>query len=478
MKPLHTPAQETLTPLPSPLTSWGEIPPDHVQTSAGLHAWQSVRIPNRLRLAARWAMGLFVLFMIMVVFVPWTQTVTAQGQLSAYSPLERPQSIHAPIAGRIGAWHVNEGMQVSKGDLILELIDVDPEFMAPDLLARLDQSQQALEQQRQAAMERAELLKQAIQEMSALVTASVSSADARVEERDNFIGRAKERLVAAKIAKETADLNLKRNRLLEAEGLVSRRELELAIRAATRTRAELNAAQAALREAEQGRRALDHGRDRIRAELEQRLLATRAQRASALEDAARATNDLAVLALKRSNAEHRRAASRVLAPSDGTIVKMARVGTGEIVHPGDLLVHITPASATRAVEMWVEALDAPLLAPGRRVKLLFHGIPTIPLSAWPELMAGTFDGIVQVVDQVGDQDGRFRFWVGPDPNGRPWPPQDHVRQGTQVMGWVILSRVPLWYEIWRRLNLLPPDYQSVAPVLMDLVLPKAGRPVK
>ncbi len=465
-------------PLSSPSTSWGAIPPDHVQTSAGLRAWESVRIPNRLRLAARWTMGLFALFMVIVVFVPWTQTVTAQGQLSAYSPLERPQSIHAPIAGRIGTWHVNEGMQVTKGQLILELIDVDPKFMALDLLARLDQSQQALEQQRQAAMNRADLLKQSIQEMGALVTATVSSADARVAEAANRVGQAKERLVAAKIAQETADLNLNRNRLLEAEGLVSRRELELAIRAATRTSADLNAAQASLREAQQGRRALGHGRDQIGAELEQRLLATRAQRASALEDAAKATNDLATLALDRSNAEQRRAAARVVAPSDGTVVRMVLVGPGEIVHPGDLLVDITPLSATRAVEMWVEALDAPLLTPDRNVKLLFHGIPTIPLSAWPELMAGTFDGIIQVVDQVGDQHGRFRFWVSPDPNHHPWPPQDHVRQGTQVMGWVILNRVPLWYELWRRLNLFPPDYQKKPPALLDLVLPKAGRPGK
>ena len=44
-------------------------------------------------------MGLFALFMVIVVFVRWTQTVTVQGQLSAYLPLEQPPSIHAQIAG-------------------------------------------------------------------------------------------------------------------------------------------------------------------------------------------------------------------------------------------------------------------------------------------------------------------------------------------------------------------------------------------
>jgi len=69
-------------------------------------------------------------------------------------------------------------------------------------------------------------------------------------------------------------------------------------------------------------------------------------------------------------------------------------------------------------------------------------------------------------------------WVVPDPEDKPWPEQTHVRQGTKVMGWVILNRVPLWYELWRRFNLFPPDYQEGPPSLLDTLLPKAGRGAK
>ena len=55
------------------------------------------------------------------MFVPWTQTITATGQLSAYSPYERPQDIEAQIIGRIKKWHVFEGVRVKQGELILEL---------------------------------------------------------------------------------------------------------------------------------------------------------------------------------------------------------------------------------------------------------------------------------------------------------------------------------------------------------------------
>jgi hypothetical protein len=93
-------------------------------------------------------------------------------------------------------------------------------------------------------------------------------------------------------------------------------------------------------------------------------------------------------------------------------------------------------------------------------------------------MAGTYGGLIKVIDQVDDGKGNFRFWVVPDPDDRPWPEQSHVRQGTKTMGWVILNRVPLWYELWRRFNLFPPDFQERPPTLIDTLLPKAGTSAK
>jgi biotin carboxyl carrier protein len=269
-----------------------------------------------------------------------------------------------------------------------------------------------------------------------------------------------------------------RNRQLAEHGLVSQRELELSIQAAIGTKAELQAAEANLKAAHQSMRALSFGRDQVKAEVLQRLLDAEAARAGAFAEAARAADQLADVSLRLSNATQRRIASRVLAPIDGTVVRMAQVGAGETVRQGDRLVRVSPTSANKAVELVADGLDAPLLNPGRKVRLLFYGIPAIPLPAWPELMAGTFGGVIKVVDQVDDGKGNFRFWVVPDPNERPWPDQAHVRQGTKVMGWVILNRVPLWYELWRRFNLFPPDYQEGPPSLLDTLLPRAGRSTK
>lgn len=167
----------------------------------------------------------------------------------------------------------------------------------------------------------------------------------------------------------------------------------------------MKAAKAALGGAQEARRALVHNREQINGELLQRLLDTKSKRASALSDAAKASKELADLELTRSIAIQRRIASQVVAPLDGTIVRMTPIGPGEIVHPGDLLFTIVPKSPTPAVEMWADAIDAPLLRPDRPVRLLFQGVPAIPLPAWPELMAGTYDGRIQVVDQSASKNG-------------------------------------------------------------------------
>ncbi|MEW6543183.1 MAG: biotin/lipoyl-binding protein [Nitrospirota bacterium] len=459
-------------------TGLEDIEVDDLAASARLQSWEAVQIPERLRFNARLAVKLILLFALVIAFVPWTQTITATGQLSAYSPYERPQNIEAQIMARIKKWHVFEGSRVKQGDTIVELSDVDPQFLSPDLLSLLEQRRVSLEQTRKAALERAEQLDVRIREMQNLVKAAVPSAEARVVEAENRVREAEQRVAAAKIEVDTAELNVNRHRQLAEQGLVSQRELELTIQAAIGSKANLQAAEAVLKAAKQGMKALSFGRDQVSAEVLQRLLEAEAARAGAFAEAARAADQLADVSLRLSNAIQRREYSRVMAPIDGTVVRMAQVGPGETVRVGDVLVRISPASADKAVELVADGLDAPLLNAGRKVRLLFYGIPAIPLPAWPELMAGTFGGVIKVVDQVDDGKGNFRFWVVPDLEDRPWPEQAHVRQGTKVMGWVILNRVPLWYELWRRFNLFPPDYQEGPPTLLDTLLPKAGRGAK
>lgn len=254
-------------------------------TLAKLPCWEAVQIPGGMFTASRAILTILLLFLIILEFVPWTQTIAVNGKVSAYTPYDRPQQIESRITGRIKAWHIYEGVKVKKGDLVGELEDYDPTFMAPEILPLFEQRKVALEQTRQAALARADQLNKRIGEMKKLVQAAVPSAEARVVEADNKVREAQQKVEQLKIDVHTAQLNVDRHRQLVRDGLVSQRELELTIQTEIGTKAGLQAAQANLLAAEQARSALSFGRDQITADVQQRLMDAIASRDAAVAEA-------------------------------------------------------------------------------------------------------------------------------------------------------------------------------------------------
>ena len=220
-------------------TGLDEIAIDDLATSSKLQAWESVQIPERLQILIPAGDQARPSVSIDHRFCPLDSNHYGERPISAYTPYERPQDIEAQITGRIKKWHIFEGVRVKQGDLILELDDYDPNFMAPDLLSLLEQRKKALEDTRQAALARAEQLDKRIKEMQNLVKAAVPSAQARVVEADNNVREAYQKVEAAKIAVATAEFNVDRHKQLAEQGLVSQRELELTIQSAIATKADL-----------------------------------------------------------------------------------------------------------------------------------------------------------------------------------------------------------------------------------------------
>lgn len=146
----------------------------------------------------------------------------------------------------------------------------------------------------------------------------------------------------------------------------------------------------------------------------------------------------------------------ILAPQNGQVIKAKKAGLGEYVKEGEMIVEIVPEKIAYAVEMFVRPLDAPLIHPGQKVRLLFDGFPAIVFSGWPNASYGTFGGIVTAVERNTNGEGKFRVLVKEDPNDKPWPYQLQVGAGGQ--GIALLKDVPIWYELWRNINGFPADY--------------------
>jgi hypothetical protein len=108
-------------------------------------------------------------------------------------------------------------------------------------------------------------------------------------------------------------------------------------------------------------------------------------------------------------------------------------------------------------------MDVVLLQPGDEVRIQFEGWPALVFSGWPGISFGTFEARIKVIDKVSTM-GKFRILAVPgEGKDGKWP--EFVRVGTNVKGWALLKNVPVWYEIWRKINGFPPEFTHDIPSL-------------
>lgn len=170
-----------------------------------------------------------------------------------------------------------------------------------------------------------------------------------------------------------------------------------------------------------------------------------------LTDIADAKVSLANLQVRLARQE----SQNVRATRSGTILRRLTGQESVMVKAGDVLADFVPDTQSRAVELWVNSNDIPLIEVKQHVRLQFEGWPAIQFSGWPSVAVGTFGGEVAIVDAAANSQGQFRVLVVPTKTD-PWPETRYLRQGIRVHGWILLGRVQLWFELWRQFNGFPP----------------------
>lgn len=156
---------------------------------------------------------------------------------------------------------------------------------------------------------------------------------------------------------------------------------------------------------------------------------------------------------------NRQAAQIVRAPRDGLVMQVNAGDTATLVKAGDVLASFAPEETQRAVELYVDGRDVPLIRPGRRVRLIFEGWPAIQFSGWPSVARGLFDGRVRSIDAAASTNGLFRIIVEPASDRTAWPREPFVRLGAKVRGWVLMDTVSVGFELWRQLNDFPLQWE-------------------
>ena len=168
----------------------------------------------------------FLIFILIALFLPWTQNIRASGQITTLTPEQRPQTIHATIAGRVEKWYVREGQMVKKGDTIVYLSEIKTEYFDPQLLPRTQAQVQAksgsmasYEAKALALDEQIVQFKQELRFKKEQLTNKIAQTKLKAEAEKLDIG-------AAKIALDNEQKQLERTEELFKKGLKSLTELE------------------------------------------------------------------------------------------------------------------------------------------------------------------------------------------------------------------------------------------------------------
>lgn len=402
--------------------------------------------------------GGFSILCLLMMFLPWTQNVTADGYVTTLTPDQRPQTIQSQIPGRIEQWYVKEGDFVSKGDTILYISEIKTEYQDPKLVERSRLQRDAKNNSVMSYKEKVKALENQFIAIERERQLKLSQAKNKLLQSRLKVKSDSMDLGAAKINSKIAEIQYKRAITLQKEGLKPMTDVEQKNIKLQGTQAKLISQENKLMASRNDVINAEIEINRISAEYADKLSKAESDKFTALSNQFEAEVETSKLENTTSNYEIRNSLYYITAPLDGYVNKAIRAGIGETFKEGESLVGIMPNRYDLAVETFVEPFDLPLIHKGEKVRIQFDGWPAIFFSGWPNAAYGTFAGKVVAVETFISSNGKFRVLIAPDEEENEWP--ENVRVGSGAYTIALLDDVPIWYEIWRKMNGFPPNYYT------------------
>ena len=404
---------------------------------------------NRFLLAA-------AIILLIALFLPWTQNITSQGQVTTLKPNQRPQHIQSQIPGRIEEWFVQEGDYVKKGDTILRISEVKSEYFDDKLVERTNEQIEAKSSSLNSYGGKVDALNRQISALN-------NEKKLKLQQTENKLLQAQLKVKSDSIDLEAAKTNLiiaerqfNRIETLQAEGLKALKDVE-------EKRLKLQETQAKL--ISQENKYLASQNEIINAQIElSRIDAAYADKISKAQSdmyTAQSTQfdtkaQVTKLENQYTNYKKRNSLLYVTAPQNGYINKALIGGIGVTFKEGDELVAIMPSQYDLAVETYVKPIDLPLLHIGETVRVQFDGWPAIVFSGWPSVSYGTYGAKVVAIENFISHNGKYRVLLAPDETDYEWPKAIRIGSGAKTIA--LLNDVPIWFELWRQINSFPPNY--------------------
>jgi multidrug efflux pump subunit AcrA (membrane-fusion protein) len=431
---------------------------EQVHQNNGLSSFKNIYRVNKKNSVKHWVLGILIILLI-VLFLPWTQNITAKGLVTTLRQADRPQELNTILAGSVKKWYVNEGDYVKAGDTILQLGEVKVDYFDPQLLSR---TQQQIVGKSEAIKGYENKATTADVQVAALFEAQ----QLKLQSLDNKIVQQQ-----LKVTSDSTDIIAVSNELIVTKRQIDAAKLMLdsgAISLVDFERRKVSYQNATAKKVNAENKYLQSKQELTNLRIEKnstvqeyidKISKAQGDKYSSISNAATGQADIAKLQNIYASYDIRNKLYYITAPQGGQITKAKKAGIGEFVKEGDMIVEIVPNNIQYAIELFIEPMDLPLIDKGQKVRFVFDGFPAIVFSGWPNNSYGTFGGIVTAVETSVSINGKFRVLVAEDVNDKPWPKL--LRMGGGANGIALLKDVPIYYELWRNINGFPPEYYQV-----------------
>lgn len=391
-----------------------------------------------------------------VLFLPWTQNITGQGQVTTLKPDQRPQTIQSQIPGRIEEWFVQEGDFVNQGDTILRISEVKSEYFDEQLVERTNQ-------QIEAKSSSLKSYEGKVKALNNQVFALEREQKLKFKQTQNKLLQAHLKVKSDSIDLEAAKTNLQianrqfnRIKTLQIEGLKAVKDVEQKRLKLQETQAKLISQENKYLASKNEVINTEIELSRIKASYVDKISKAKSDMFSAQSSGFETKAQVTKLENAYTNYKMRNNLLYIKAPQHGFINKAIKGGIGETFKAGDRLVGIMPSQYDLAVETYVKPIDLPLLHIGEKVRVQFDGWPAIVFSGWPNVSYGTYGANVVAIENFISDNGKYRVLLAPDKSDHEWPKAIRVGSGAKTIA--LLEDVPIWFELWRQINSFPPNY--------------------
>lgn len=420
-----------------------------------LKSYQNLYLVNKRSAVKKWMYGILIVI-IVIAFLPWTQTIRAKGSVTTLLQEQRPQEVNTLIAGKVLNWRVKEGDHVNAGDTILQLGEVKVEYFDPQLLAR---TQQQIESKKLAVKGYENKATSSVTQIEALSQAKAL----KLQQLDNklkqqFLKLQSDSMDALSSNNEysISKRQMEAAKIMYDSGVISLADFERRRTSLQNSVAKKIGSESKYLQSKQELSNLYLDKNATVQDYTDKISKAEGDKFSSLSNIASGEAEVSKLQNTYSNYDIRNQLYYVTAPQSGQITKAKKAGLGEMVKEGEMLVEIVPDKIQLAVELFIEPMDLPLVSKGQKMRFVFDGFPAIVFSGWPESSYGTFGGKVAAIENSVSSNGKFRILVMEDPAEKKWPSQ--LRMGGAAQGIGLLKDVSIWYELWRNINGFPPEY--------------------